>query len=185
MAIAYPCRMMTGESSEVAAVTIRPYRPSDQEGVEWLYSRTPPWGRTYPRPQPIPPEIRRVQEAYEYVLVAVEQDRDGEAVVGLTTVANAQAGGGVPLPGFIDLSAPASRLRHVLVAPERWRLGIGRRLVEAAIAWSRSRGHGAVVLDTTTDQQGAIAFYRALGFGEAGQTTFQEWEIVWFELKLD
>jgi GNAT superfamily N-acetyltransferase len=165
-------------------VTIRPYEPADQPGVEWLYSRTPPWGRTYPQPQPIPPNIRTIAEAFDYAVVAVEQDLDGEAVVGLTTVAAAAATDSVPPPPFIDLTRPVARLHYVLVAPERWRNGIGRRMVHDAIEWSRLRGYHAVVLDTTADQEGAVAFYRALGFREAGRTTFRRWEIIWFELRL-
>ena len=165
--------------------TIRPYRPADQPGIEWLYSRTPPWGRTYPRPEPVPEDLRHIEEAFEYAIVAFEQDRDGEAITGLTTVARVNAASGVPLPAFIDVSKPMARLNHVLVAPERWRQGIGRRLVEDAIAWARAHDYAGIVLDTTSDQEGAVSFYHALGFREAGHTTFGEWELVWFELALD
>jgi GNAT superfamily N-acetyltransferase len=166
-------------------VTIRPYRRADQAGVEWLYARTPPWGRTYPRPQPVPDDIRRLPDTYEHVLVAVEQDRAGEAVVGMLTLGKAGRDGDLPaLPEFIDLTQATARLHHVLVAPERWRRGIGRRLVQAAVDWSGRQSYRAVVLDTTVDQQGAVAFYDALGFEEAGRTTFREWQIVWFRLAL-
>ena len=161
--------------------TIRPYRPADQPGIEWLYSRTPPWGRTYPRPEPVPEDLQRIEEAFEYAVVAVEQDRAGEAVVGLVTVANVGRDEDVALPEFVRPPEPTARLRHVLVAPERWRQGVGRRLVEDAVAWARRRGYRSVVLDTTAEQAGAVAFYHALGFREAGRTTFWEWEIVWFE----
>ena len=168
------------------AVTIRPYQASDQPGVEWLYSRTPPWGRTYPRPQPIPDDIRRTAEAFEYVIVATDQDRDGEAVVGLATVSKAAAADDtIALPPFIDLTRKTARLHHVLVAPERWRRGIGRRLVQDAIDWASRHEYQAVVLDTTTEQEGAVTFYHALGFHEAGRTQFKEWRIVWFELTLE
>jgi ribosomal-protein-alanine N-acetyltransferase len=169
----------------MATVTVRPYETHDQAGIEWLYARTPPWGRTYPRPQPVPDDLRHLPDTYEHTIVAVEQDRDGEAVVGLTTVANARAGGGVPPPNSLDVTASTARLRHVLVAPERWRQGIGRRLVHAAVDWSREQGYRAIVLDTTADQVGAVAFYKALGFREAGRTVYREWQIVWFLLRLD
>jgi GNAT superfamily N-acetyltransferase len=83
------------------------------------------------------------------------------------------------------VTASTARLRHVLVAPERWRQGIGRRLVHAAVDWSREQGYRAIVLDTTADQVGAVAFYKALGFREPGRTVYREWQIVWFLLRLD
>jgi GNAT superfamily N-acetyltransferase len=165
-------------------VTVRPYEARDQAGVEWLYSRTPPWGRSYVRPEPVPPEITGIASQYEHVFLAVAPDRDGEAVVGLTTVSDAHAASNVGLPEFIDLGRRVARLNHVLVAPERWRQGIGRRLVAAAVAWAAAAGYDAVALDTTAEQRGAIEFYRALGFREAGRTRFREWELVWFELRL-
>jgi GNAT superfamily N-acetyltransferase len=176
--------MLTGVNYSGANAVIRPYRPSDQPGVEWLYSRTPPWGRTYVRPEPVPEDIRRISTAFEYVVVAVEQDRAGEAVVGLTTVAPARPDATVPMPAFFDLTRPTARLHHVTVAPERWRQGIGRLLVQDAIAWARQAGYRSLILNTTIDQRGAVAFYLALGFREAGHTTFRDWELVWFDLAL-
>ena len=172
------------ETPRANPVAIRPYQPSDQPGVEWLYARTPPWGRTYPRPQPIPDDIRHIAEAFEYVIVAVEQDRAGEATIGLATVGKPDRTGGVPLPDFIDLTRRTARLHHVSVVPERWRQGIGRMLVRDAIAWARGAGYQSVLLDTTTEQAGAVAFYHALGFQNAGHTAFREWEIVWFRFDL-
>ena len=172
---------MSLPSSEV---TTRLYRLSDQPGVEWLYARTPPWGRTYPRPQPIPEDIERVGERFECVLVAVEQDRDGEAVIGLTAVNNANAGNEFVVPDFLELTETTARLHHVLVAPERWRQGVGRRLIKQAVDYSRQRGYRTLILDTTADQTGAVNFYLALGFRVAGRTVHRDWEIVWFALDL-
>jgi GNAT superfamily N-acetyltransferase len=43
-------------------------------------------------------------------------------------------------------------------------MGIGKRLLEGAIAWCRARGAKRVVLDTTEQMTGAIALYEANGF---------------------
>ena len=80
----------------------------------------------------------------------------------------------------------AARLRWMSVAPERWRLGIGAKLLNTAVAWARSEGFDAVVLDTTIQQRGAIALYQACGFVEMGQSVLDDqWHLVWLRLELE
>ncbi len=102
----------------------------------------------------------------------------------MLAVAAIGAQSGVPEPAFIDRSIRADRVHWLLVAPERQRRGIGRRLVDAAIAWARANGYEALLLDTTTEQQAAVAFYEALDFSEVGRSTVRRWELVWFKLAL-
>ena len=128
--------------------------------------------------------IEQISENYEAFWVAVEPMPDGEAVVGMLAVAAIGAQSGVPEPAFIDRSIRADRVHWLLVAPERQRRGIGRRLVDAAIAWARANGYEALLLDTTTEQQAAVAFYEALDFSEVGRSTVRRWELVWFKLAL-
>jgi ribosomal protein S18 acetylase RimI-like enzyme len=167
-----------------AEVLIRHYRAEDQPGVEWLYARTPPWGQTYARPQPVPDDLLNITDHYNALLVAVEQTAGGEAVVGMTAIAQPSADPIVSIPDFIDLSITTTRLRHVVVAPERWRLGIGRTLVEAALHWCGSNGYKQVVLETTTEQEAALALYDAMGFARLGKSTIGRFELVWFALKI-
>jgi len=42
--------------------------------------------------------------------------------------------------------------------------GVGKRLLDAAIAWTREQGAEQMVLDTTEQMTRAIAFYEANGF---------------------
>ena len=170
-----------------AAVLIRPYEPADQPGVRWLYERTPPAGQVYVRPAPLPRDLEAIADNYEAFWVAVEPTRDGDAIVGITGLR--QAGHGtasftVPLPELFKLEQRTARIHHMSVAPERQRRGIGRLLMETVIDWAPQHGYEALVLDTTSEQEAAVAFYRALGFSELGRTTFKRWEMVWFELKL-
>jgi ribosomal protein S18 acetylase RimI-like enzyme len=168
----------------MADAYIRPYEPADQGPIEWLYARTPPAGRVYVGPASIPTELERIPDNYEAFWVAVEPTSDGDAVIGMLAVAAIGAPFGVPEPAFIDRSIRAARVHWLLVAPERQRRGIGRRLVDAAIAWARANGYEALLLDTTTEQQAAVAFYEALGFSEVGRSTVRRWELVWFKLAL-
>ena len=54
------------------------------------------------------------------------------------------------------------------VAPEARRSGIGRRLLEAALAEARRRGTASVVLEVAADNSPARRLYRRLGFVRVG-----------------
>jgi putative acetyltransferase len=43
-------------------------------------------------------------------------------------------------------------------------LGLGKRLLDVAVAWARERGGTRLVLDTTEQMARAIEFYEAHGF---------------------
>lgn len=83
-------------------------------------------------------------------------------------------------PSFVPRDG-AVRVRHMLVAPERQRRGIGRQLIDAAFDWARQAGYSTIVLETTPQQEAAVDFYRALAFQEIGRSTIGRWELVWFE----
>jgi GNAT superfamily N-acetyltransferase len=165
-------------------VVIRRYEAGDQPGIEWLFARTPPAGRTYVRPQPLAEDLKAIEANYDAFWVAVEPTVDGEAVVGMLGVCGLDAPVGVPEPDFVDRLVPSVRVHWVLVVPERQRRGIGRALISRMADWASEHRYAALVLETTTEQEAAVAFYRALGFDEIGRTTFRRWEQVWFELKL-
>ena len=76
------------------------------------------------------------------------------------------------------------RLNYVRVVPERWRYGIGRLLSRIAIDWARDHGYEAVILETTPQQEAAVALYKTMGFTEMGRSTVGKYELVWFELPL-
>ncbi|HEY8746099.1 MAG TPA: GNAT family N-acetyltransferase [Chloroflexota bacterium] len=76
------------------------------------------------------------------------------------------------------------QLKRMRVAPEWQRHGIGRRLLETAIAWAREHGSHAVILDTTEEQAAAIALYRSAGFLPVGRSTLGVYTLLWFELLL-
>jgi GNAT superfamily N-acetyltransferase len=110
-------------------------------------------------------------------LVATEMDIAGEAIVGFVA-AGPFLPGEADLPEFVQPEG-AARVRWMSVAPERWRLGIGAKLLSAAVEWARSEGFDAVVLDTTIQQRGAIALYQAGGFEEIGQSMLDDqWHLV-------
>ena len=79
---------------------------------------------------------------------------------------------------------PTARPHRVTVAPERWRRGIGARLVHQAIDAARDEKFEAIILETTPQQEPAVQLYRAIGFAERGRSMLGKWEMIWFELKL-
>ena len=55
-------------------------------------------------------------------------------------------------------------LRKMYLRPASRGLGIGTRLLDTAVEWTRARGGTHLVLDTIEEMTRAIAFYEAHGF---------------------
>jgi GNAT superfamily N-acetyltransferase len=74
----------------------------------------------------------------------------------------------------IDDRAPTARtlngltgwVQSVVVDPDRRRLGLGKRVMQHALDWLRSRGVDSAVLQTTHD---GASLYRGLGFVPTGE----------------
>jgi ribosomal protein S18 acetylase RimI-like enzyme len=65
---------------------------------------------------------------------------------------------------WMELRGPCGVVHDVYVDEPSRRLGAGRELLRAAIAWIRSRGHAQVVLLTKTRNERAQRLFAALGF---------------------
>lgn len=66
--------------------------------------------------------------------------------------------------GMFQLAPDRFELRKMYLAPTARGLGVGKRLLDVAIAWARARGARRIVLDTVESMTRAIAFYEAHGF---------------------
>ena len=55
-------------------------------------------------------------------------------------------------------------------APSHRQSGVGRRLVNQVLDWTRSRYVGTLLLMVTSNNAGAIRFYEKLGFARTGRT---------------
>jgi ribosomal-protein-alanine N-acetyltransferase len=73
--------------------------------------------------------------------------------------------------GFILARAVAGEAEVLTLAvdPARRRLGIGEALVEAAAIAAAAAGAQSLFLEVASDNQAALALYRAAGFGQVGQ----------------
>jgi putative acetyltransferase len=66
--------------------------------------------------------------------------------------------------GVFPVAPGTFELRKMYLGPASRGLGIGKRLLDVAVAWSRDRGGTRMVLDTVEQMSRAIAFYEANGF---------------------
>ena len=68
-----------------------------------------------------------------------------------------------------------AQLRWFLVHPEARGVGLGRRLLEDAVKFSREKGFTKVILWTISELKPAIHLYRSVGFHLAEQHTHEIW----------
>lgn len=66
--------------------------------------------------------------------------------------------------GVFPLKPGTFELRKMYLLPASRGLGLGKQLLDAAVAWSRDHGGTRIVLDTVEEMTRAIAFYEAHGF---------------------
>lgn len=68
--------------------------------------------------------------------------------------------------GIRPLNEATAEMKRLYVKPKCRGAGVGKRLVEAAIAEARRLGYAEIKLDTLPAMDAAMGLYRALGFTE-------------------
>lgn len=76
---------------------------------------------------------------------------------------------------IVNFSDGEAQLRWLLLDPEVRGLGLGRRLAEEALAFSRSAGYKVVFLWTVRGLEAATGLYESLGFVETEEKTSEIW----------
>jgi ribosomal protein S18 acetylase RimI-like enzyme len=79
------------------------------------------------------------------------------------------------MAGFRPNTARQAEVLRVRTHPAMRRRGIGRSLMTELETRARQQGFTEMFLDTATNQPEAVAFYRSLGYHEAGRETRPDW----------
>lgn len=149
-----------GTIASTGTIGVRPARAADAAALAALL---PDLGYTAAEAD-VARRLDRLAGRYhdDVVLVAADAGR----VVGVCHVQ------GVPLlatDGYAEVQA-------LVVARDRQRLGIGRRLLDAAVTWSASRGYARVRLRSGLHRDDAHRFYEAQGFTRSKASyAFERW----------
>ena len=77
---------------------------------------------------------------------------------------------------FICRRGWTSRVGGMAVAPEARRTGLGRRVMQDAVADARARGDHALLLEVIEQNTPAVKLYRSLGFRMARRLVGYRWE---------
>ncbi len=107
----------------------------------------------------------RTERGYGSFLASQLEQRDGAVLVAEedgTVIGYAYAG--VEASDYMSLRGPAGVLHDVVVDPEHQRRGVGRMLLDAALAFLRSRGAPRVVLSTAARNAQAQRLFESAGF---------------------
>jgi len=172
---------------------VKPYRTEDQPEVEAMFQRAKQaceagddlW--LPPEPPSVESEAATDNPLASWVAVT-SSNHAKEQVVGIVEVYRAVANSKMPqnMPWVQEWLKrnDVAELRHLRVAPELSRQGIGTRLTRTVIEWCANHGFGILFLDTTSAQIPALNLYRKLGFREVGRSFYDKYELVWHELRL-
>jgi GNAT superfamily N-acetyltransferase len=123
---------------------------------------------------------RGVLGSFRYARVVVA--RKGKTLAGTLRLANKK-------PWAIDVSyfTPVKKaiyLTGMAVAPKLQRQGIGRLLLEEAVAQARAWPADAIRLDAFNADAGAGGFYASCGFRETARVVYKKDPLIYFELVL-
>jgi GNAT superfamily N-acetyltransferase len=165
---------------------VQPYRPEDQPEVEEMFLRARNAQLDPEMWAPIPtsdPSIDHIERDFLSFWVAfLEGDR--EQIIGVVGV-------GRHNPQMIPALNPYAQdlrdrqdyveLLHLRVAPNTRGYGVGSRLCQAVMDWSRQNGYKMLLVNTTTPQHPARKLYEKLGFLEKARTYVGLYELVWME----
>jgi ribosomal protein S18 acetylase RimI-like enzyme len=143
--------MSSSSGSGPAQLDVRPARPADAEAVgRLLHDFNEEFGDPTPGPAKLAARVRRLLVRGEITVLLVGAGPDGLAVLRFRPA--------------IWTEALECYLAELYVVPERRRRGLGRALLQTALACARARGADRMDLGTGENDVAARALYESLGF---------------------
>jgi GNAT superfamily N-acetyltransferase len=85
----------------------------------------------------------------------------------------------------VEFSREEAQLRWLLLHPDLRGRGIGRRLVEEAVAFAREAGYSTIFLWTVDSLPAAAGLYKSVGFQETENVTHELWGSLVTEVKYE
>ena len=132
-------------------VEIRAVRTEDVPAVVELVTQTlTEFGLEFGKGSATDDSVRELPASYEAAGGAFWVAYDGEQLLGTC--------------GVMALSPTMFELRKMYLRAAARGTGLGRRLLDVAVAWTRGRGGTHLVLDTAEQMTAAIRFYESHGF---------------------
>lgn len=86
---------------------------------------------------------------------------------------------------IVEFSQEEAQLRWLLLHPDLRGRGLGRRLVEEALAFAREAGYSSVFLWTVDSLPAAAGLYKSAGFREREKVTHELWGCLVTEVKYE
>ncbi len=86
---------------------------------------------------------------------------------------------------IVECSQEEAQLRWLLLHPDLRRRGLGRRLVEEAVAFSWEAGYSSIFLWTVDSLPAAAGLYKSAGFREKEKVTHELWRSLVTEVKYE
>ncbi len=144
---------------------VRRYRASDQAAVFALHVQALEHAGAY-IPGPWDEDLRAIDQVYDEFLVSHE---------------GAQL---VAMGGIRKLDTTVGEIKRMRVHPDHQRRGLGQAILGRLEAAALRLGIREIVLDTTTSQTAAQAFYRKHRYVETGRKNHERFELVFFRKRL-
>jgi ribosomal protein S18 acetylase RimI-like enzyme len=181
----------------VSELSLRRYRPTDRNAVWTVHERA-----FRAAPVDHDPELNRALRHVSRTFL----DGGGDFLVGTLAAPPADPGEYGPADeriaatgGYLPSTADASTVRpgspveadertvevkSVRVDPAFQRRGFARTLVSELETRARAAGFERAVLDTGEDLTAAQSLYESLGYDRAGEESYRQFELVYFEREL-
>ena len=166
---------------------VQPYRPEDQPAVEAMYRRASAAEQGHDRwvPIPVPREGEQpvtIEDGYLAFWVAERTDTAQIAgMVGVGHVNYEILPADMPYVQGLRERSDFVELQHLRVDPDFHGHGVGTRLCQAVIDWTKENGYRMLLVNTTVPQTPARRLYEKLGFVETVRTFIGRYELVWME----